>query len=176
MNNTVTDLQYLALSAISYSDLPTEKIIDENDQTTRSWTIFDLIDAGLIEDYYVNAVTKEVDPKYAVLASMLDWELVGFQSNTSTGFASAAFQSTSGEVVFAFRGTEPDVISPLNPTSFADDFLTDLQIALGSNGVNQFSDAVNFVDAVLANIDGDVNYSFTGHSLGGWSGAVSNIL
>lgn len=100
---------------------------------------------------------------------MLNWTLQGFQSNTASGFAGAAFQAPPGpngepgEIVFAFRGTEPTTIQ---------DLTTDLNITIPSSspsGVNQFNDAFNFWTSTIQAV-GSGNYSgysFTGHSLGG---------
>lgn len=164
MSTQITTEQYLSLSAICYFDLPTTQFYDETTQLDRDWTIGDLIDAGIIADY--KDANNKVRPQYAALSSMLGWTLDNYQSNTSTGFSGAAFKTTSGHLVFAFRGTEEDEISATNLTGIADDMLTNAQIATGGSptGSTQFADAVNFFNSTVGS---NSSYSFTGHSLGG---------
>lgn len=158
------ELQKLALSQAVYIDLPQ----NNNPATDQPWTVDELIKGGLITGASYSSTTQTYTfskPQLNALSGMLDWTLVHFQSNTLSGFAGAAFQNPSDELVFAFRGTEP-AIPDLG------DFVTDAQIAAGGNTLgtpNQFDDAFDFWVTTLqqvgvGNYDG---YSFTGHSLGG---------
>ena len=97
---------------------------------------------------------------------MSNWTLSNYQGNTNSGFAGAAFQDSTGEIVIASRGTEPSL-------STAIDFLNDAQIYTGWSEklIGQMGDAESFVRTTLG-IDALSNYnysnvSFTGHSLGG---------
>lgn len=165
------DLQKLALSQVVYEDDLPEGGNPGNQGNP--WTIDDLIRAGIIDGaQYIETANPPYSfskPQLEALSGMLDWTLVNYQPNTSSGFAAAAFQSPSSEIVFALRGTESDVISPTNPTGIADDFIADALIAIGGNptGVNQFTDAETFFTDTLASVSGISGYSFTGHSLGG---------
>ena len=101
-------------------------------------------------------------------STLYNWKLIDFQPNSMSGFAGAAFQNPStGEIVFAFRGTEPDQ----GLATFLADFVADAQIAVGgnTNGTpNQFTDAENFVNSVMNDPQyASASYTFTGHSLGG---------
>lgn len=99
---TKAELQKLALSQVIYRDLP--KTVNPN-RDDGTWTIKDLIKANYIKDasYDDNAVPEfsTSSPQLSALSGMLDWTLVNFQSNTSSGFAGAAFKDLSGELVFA---------------------------------------------------------------------------
>ncbi len=161
----VTHKQYLALSAVAYSSMPS----GVNPNTNEKWTISELIAADLIQGYKDS--NGNVNPEFYELASLGDYILVNYQPNTSSGFSAVAFQEApDGEVVFAFRGTEPSEISPTNPTGFADDFIADAQIALSGSVIgqpNQFKDAETFYTDTLNSLTSYDGYSFTGHSLGG---------
>lgn len=160
----MTDLQYMALSAIAYNDLPTGFNVVNG--ASQPWTILDLIKAGKIEDVEFKEATGTIEvtnPELSAITTMLNWPLISSQPNTASGFAAVAFQnSTTDEVVFAFRGTEP--VSQFG----ADITNADLQIALQESLPSQFIEAENFVNSVLNNSQyDDASYSFTGHSLGG---------
>ena len=164
MSMSPAELQKLALSKVVCDDLPQTGDPENNGAP---WTIGRLIEAGYIDNatYNENSTPQYTfsSPEIAALSGMLNWTLVNFQSNTSTGFAGAAFQdNTSEELVFAFRGTEP--VSQFG----ADITNADLQIALQESLPSQFIEAENFVNSVLNNSQyDDASYSFTGHSLGG---------
>lgn len=164
---TTAELQKLALSQVVYNDLPQ----GNNPTTGNPWTIGELIRADYIEDASYNSTTDTYTfsaPQLSALSGMLDWTLANFQPNTSTGFAGAAFQDSSDELVFAFRGTEFFTNGFINGIN---DIAQDIEIAMGeeSHGQTQFDDAFDFWTSTLiqvgaGNYDG---YSFTGHSLGG---------
>lgn len=165
---TTADLQKLALSQVIYStNLPQGK-----NPSNEPWTIGDLIKNNFIEFASYDWNTQQYifhKPQLLALAGMLDWTLVNYQPNTTSGFAGAAFQSPSEELVFAFRGTEPNLLT--NPLQALQDFDQDLQIATNTNlpGDSQFEDAFSFwIDTLQeVGVGNHSGYSFTGHSLGG---------
>ncbi len=169
MSMSSAELQKLALSQVVYSEyLPEDG--NPNNQG-EPWTIEELIKANLIKGTSYDSGTQQYifSPALSALSGMLDWTLVNFQPNTTSGFAGAAFQDPSDELVFAFRGTEPTLFT--DPLRALQDFNQDLQIAMDTNlsGPSQFEDAFDFWISTLqqvgsGNYDG---YSFTGHSLGG---------
>lgn len=162
-------LQKLALSqVVSSPSLPQ----GDNPVTNTAWTIEELIKGGYIQFASYDVNTQEYvfgKPQLTALSGMLNWTLTNYQPNTNSGFAGAAFQSTSGELVFAFRGTEPNLLT--NPLQALQDFDQDLQIATNTNlpGVSQFEDAFSFWVETLqeVGVGNHSGYSFTGHSLGG---------
>ncbi len=93
-------------------------------------------------------------------SSLRSWTLIDFQPNTASGFSGAAFKSPTGEIVFAFRGTEPEGLTAIK------DFSTDLDILMGRMP-QQFSDAKAFVQKIQQEFGTGVFYTCTGHSLGG---------
>ena len=159
---TITTEQYLALSQFAYNNFNASDVGEPH--ATISW---------LIDNY---PVEHKGDPQFAYIFSLLDeigdWKLIGFQPNTSNGFAAMAFQAPDpkdengnpildvegmpvrGDQVFALRGTEPKW-----NTMLADGF-TDLGVALG-NFVPQFNDAVEFFNEVREDYP-SASYSFTG--------------
>lgn len=159
----MSDLQYMALSSTVYNDLPTGPHVVGS--ISQPWTILELIKAGEIEGAEFDGGTNSVvmqKPELSALNSMLDWTLVAYQPNTASSFSGAAFQDPiSGEIVFAFRGTE----------GFSDvgDLVADINITIpnsSTTGPNQFNDGYTFWSSVMAGHSG-ASYSFTGHSLGG---------
>jgi hypothetical protein len=93
----------MALSAIVYSSLPQ----DNNPQTNAKWTIEELAKAGKINGYSIDPNTGQVtisNPELSSLSSMLDWKLIGFSTNASTGFTGVAFQDlTTDEIADGWR-------------------------------------------------------------------------
>ena len=108
----MTEIQYLALSAISYSDL--NGITNDGKQNT----IQAIIPSGKINEY--KDTKGNINPEFQALSTILSWKLIAFQPNTASGFSGAAFQAPDGpngepgEIVFAFRGTEKDEIQKRN--------------------------------------------------------------
>ena len=149
----------MALSAAVYSDFPT----GDNPETSQPWTIADLILKDKVKDYKDNEGV--VSSQFTSLASLGGWQLISFQPNTTTGFSGAAFRSSTGEIVFAFRGTEPGTLLNPGPDITGPDLAIAVQGAMDKLPA-QFSDAQGFVSSVLASHSGAA-YSFTGHSLGG---------
>ena len=154
----MTTEQYIALSALVYSDLSKVEI------GSKSSNIGSLIDNKAVRGYRNDR--GDINSQFSALSSLSNYTLIAYQPNTANGFKGAAFQApdnpdgTKGEIVFAFRGTEPNTWQ---------DIMADLQLAsIGTPAVgpNQFYDAEQFVSSVLAS---NVNsgYMLTGRSLGG---------
>lgn len=152
-------IDYLNFSALAYINFST---------THKNKSI-----KTLIEEDGVIPKDDLSKPELSALVSesslLRNWVLINFQPNTTSGFAAAAFQNPdTKEIVFAFRGTEPNK----DIYTFLQDAITDAQLAVSGNALgkpNQFNDAFAFFDKTLKNI-GKGNYSgysFTGHSLGG---------
>ncbi len=152
---SLTTTQYLALAQLVYNNFSQS---DVNNQLTISQIL----------DDPNRQIEHEGEPVLQGLASISDWKLVNFQSNMS-GFAGAVFQSPTGEIVFALRGTEPDLAADFKGA--LRDYETDLEIATDTNlsGPSQFDDAFNFWTNTLQSVGSGnyTDYSFTGHSLGG---------
>ena len=162
---TTAELQKLALSQIVYDDLP----VGKHPTTDEPWTIDQLIRGGFITGASYSNGAYAFSSQLTALSGMLDWTLANFQSNTSSGFAGAAFKNTANELVFSFRGTEPHLFT--NPVVALQDFAQDLEIAMDTNlpGPSQFNDAYEFWANTLQQVGAGnySGYSFTGHSLGG---------
>ncbi len=145
---SLTTVQYLALSQFAYNNF-SQSDVDSDPPTTIS---------DLLERY---AVEHEGEPVLEALSEISNWKLVGFQANTSQGFAGMAFQAPNGangepgEIVFSFRGTEEGRL----------DYQTDFWLAVGGVPA-QFTDVENFYNSVTASHPTNT-VSFTGHSLGG---------
>ena len=163
----VTEKQYLTLSKLAYANFT-----DAKGKSLGQINFSKLLSAN------------EISIWSELINEMSDWQLLAYENkNEQSGFCGTAFKNQlTGEIVFALRGTEPNLrYHSLIP----EDFLTDAQIALGdraSEESNQFKDAYNFVKNTVAkeyNKGKDMNndrlaeiirqngVSFTGHSLGG---------
>ena len=147
---TLNDVQYMALSALSYTNL----------EGAEGLTINDLINESNNETRvikgYKDEATDQINPEFQSLSSLGSWTLVDYQEYPS-GLAAMAFENpTTHEIVFAFRGTEPSTVA---------DIRADLDLALDALP-SQFTNADSFVSAVMA-ANPSSDYSFTGHSLGG---------
>ena len=184
----MTTEQYLALSALSYSELSElkglslDKIIKRADRNS-----------NIIKDY--KSSQGSVNPQFTALKEISSYKLISVStheealylsyrrdlhgstpSTRDSGFYAAAFQSPSGDIIFAFRGT--------NDTT---DWSIDAGIGFGCppGDIPQFGCAVKFVARVLRE-HGPIYYedpkdclkdigksnfgkkvTFTGHSLGG---------
>ena len=170
-NVLVTEKQYLTLSKLAYANFINTGV-DTNIGKSLGQINFPEIlsaNAGLWSD---------------LINEMSDWQLLAYATkNDQSGFCGTAFKNqTTGEIVFALRGTEPSLNYHL---LIPEDFLTDAQIALGGSSIgkpNQFKDTYDFIKNTMANIYNngeDMNNdqliqilqqtgtSFTGHSLGG---------
>lgn len=156
---SLTPEQYLALTQIGYQNF--------NLTADRNLTI-----SELITKY---DLPGEGTPVLAALSSLSGYTLVNFQANTTSGFSGAAFQAPlgpngePGEIIFALRGTEPDLTKDF--MGALRDFEADLEIATDTNlsGPSQFDDAFDFYTNTLQSVGSGnyTDYSFTGHSLGG---------
>lgn len=119
--SSLTTQQYLSLSQFISNDFSPS---DVNNQLTI---------AQILSDPN-REIEHNNEPVLDGLATIGDWKLINFESNTTSGFAAAAFQSPTGEIVFALRGTEPNLFS--NPTEALKDFESDLEIATDTNSAS----------------------------------------
>src|SRR6185369_3329855 len=86
------------------------------------------------------------------------WSILQDRTGGNLGFAYAVFQSSSGEIVIAFRGTDSGV-----------DWLTNLGLTTAQ------SQQAAIIAAQYINQYGANNVSFTGHSLGGGIAATMAV-
>ena len=100
-----------------------------------------------------------------LLAMGIDPSLV---SDPASGFSASVFQSSDGEIVVAYRGTE----RWLNGWAADPDALADAE---GSVYLSQQSQQAVALALAIENQVGADNVTFTGHSLGGRLAAVSSI-
>lgn len=156
--STCNAIEYMSLSALAYINFSDYHI---------GWTVGQLMSGKAIPEDDLNK--PELIALKEGANAIQSWKLINFQPNTTSGFAAAAFQNPdTKEIVFAFRGTEPNK----DIYTFLQDAITDAQLAVSGNALgkpNQFNDAFTFFDKTLKKI-GKGNYSgysFTGHSLGG---------
>jgi len=153
----ITNEQYLALSALAYSNISTY-------YNKKQTTIGYLIGNNRIKDYL--GKDGSVSPEFSALSTLKDWIIIDTYSNSSSGFYGIAIQDpATKDIVFAYRGTQADILgNNFSPS----DIFTDLQIGLRILP-QQFVDAVNFYHQVSQTYGSQylVDYSFTGHSLGG---------
>jgi hypothetical protein len=128
--SSLTTIQYLALSEFISNDF------SQSDVDNR------LRIAQIIGDQN-REIKHRGEPVLAGLDGIGDWKLINFQSNTVSGFAGAAFQSPTGEIVFALRGTEPNLLT--NFMGALGDFEADLEIATDVNlsGPSQYSGIIS---------------------------------
>jgi hypothetical protein len=150
--------EYLVLCQIAYNDFDIEN--------ERKFTIGELLKLKSSLNKYINDDKNKIWKKH--FKTIEDWTLINCQTNTKSGFAAAAFRSPAGELVIAFRGTEPSWKTALQ------DFGTDAKIYTGWDDemIGQFRDAKAFVCQTLGiNSLDQINKNklpkFAGHSLGG---------
>lgn len=175
---TISTEQYLALSALVYTEYPSRSPNDANRPSIQQ-LIHDSNNNGIEIENYKNS-NDNINPQFLALDSLASWQLISFQSSPN-GFAAAAFQAPAGsngepgEIVFAFRGSEENLLD-------IDWWGTNAQIVSSLLIPAQFASAENFVFETM-NEYGPVCYetkaamydalsessdiSFTGHSLGG---------
>lgn len=179
----VNTKEYLVLSELAYFDISdsekqVKKAISDLDYATKFKD-----ESG--NDIKVTGHTKaEFDKIYINnINEMSNWKVIAHKnSNDDSGFCGTAFKNEiTGEIVFSFRGTEPE--SKKN-SLLPEDIITDGQLALVENvmGVSkQFGDAYDFVKDTMEQVSGETitensklinilannNVTFTGHSLGG---------
>ncbi len=171
--------QYIAFSSLAYVNFPNNGVGESignmvpDDDVKNPYVVKDTYGVkkqlGKRKEYE----TKKIQ---TWLNTLKDWKLIAHK-RTSTGFSGSAFQyPDTGEIIFAFRGTE---------SKHPNDLWTDGLIATAriSELVKQFDDAYDFVKTTigaqfkpkltfnntqLSNyIQQGGNISFTGHSLGG---------
>lgn len=167
----VTTEQYLALSALAYSDLTKFE-----GSSLGELLGFANKDRGIIKDY--RDKQGNVNPQFTPLEGLASYTIVCFEQDDVSGFAATAFKSPSGEIILAFRGTELDrgILATLS------DLVTDAQIGTKLiPPIAQFWGVLKFAQSVVARVTGDNNISIadalkylrynnataTGHSLGG---------
>lgn len=127
---------YAVLSQLAYIDI---------DKYEKGMSISEVVKQANQED------KKE---KYTELYSLLnqaDWTVKNYENkDNKSDFVGMCFQKKStGETVFAFRGTDP--ATAVN-TKLPEDLITDLQLAVEDQvfgTVKQFDDAYNFVKKTL---------------------------
>ena len=145
----LTTEQYLALSALAYKKLYSFPLGDDKNSAIKKIP-------GI--DYS--------KPEFSALASLKDWIVLDVYSNNLSGFYGIAIQDpTTKDIVFAYRGTQANILGgDVSPS----DIFTDIQIGLGTLP-QQFVDAANFYRQVRQTYGSQylIDYSFTGHSLGG---------
>ena len=168
----MNDLQYLALSQLIYEDL--SSFIN----TANPPTLNSLMTNNHINGYTYNTTLGEatyVRPAFKGLEALGSWELIAY-SGSSVGFAGAAFKNpSSGEIVFAFRGSDDplDWIGNITLGAGAQvDTIIGAQFPLAENFVfntlNTFGPVCYDTKAQMYDaLDPSSNVSFTGHSLGG---------
>lgn len=145
----LTTEQYLALSALAYKKLYSFPLGDDKNSAIKKIP-------GI--DYS--------KPEFSALDSLKDWIVLDVYSNNLSGFYGIAIQDpTTKDIVFAYRGTQANILGgDVSPS----DIFTDIQIGLGTLP-QQFVDAANFYRQVRQTYGSQylIDYSFTGHSLGG---------
>ena len=159
--NTISTLQYMALSSLAYSQLDNAEGLDIGDLIRDS-------DNGVRAIRGYRDANGNVTPSFSALATLSTYTLISFQSNTASGFAAAAFQAPAGpngepgEIIFTFRGTEPTTLPDLAADVAI--FMQDAYNTLSSH----LDDAKAFVSSILSNpMYSEASYGFTGYSLGG---------
>lgn len=158
----ITDMDYLNISAFTFDGFNFTPV---HEGQTIDDVIGSVIPASSLNSMPELAALKDTNHP------LRDYTIIKVQPNTETGFAGLVLQSPSGELVFAFRGTEVDGFSILDPYG-TPDIIMDAQLSLPGSTLgppSQFADAVTFFTDTINQI-GESNYtgySFTGHSLGG---------
>ncbi len=164
---TLDTRAYLNLSALAYIDFS---------KSLMGATIKELIERKAIPKDDLNS-NPELSPLLDPSNPLRSYKLINFEKNDITGFAAAAFQSPSGEIVFAFRGTE----TTENGVPVWNDAATDAIIGLTVLPPLQAQNVLDFAQSTVAkltnNKDISINRSLqylknnnataTGHSLGG---------
>jgi len=164
---SLTDLDYLAFSAVAYLPFGTSGTLREN-----------MIENGYWEEIW----SEKQGITYAELcAHIASWK-VGTNHNLSSynGFYAVSFTNDNNENVIAYRGSVPpeELFSKLGNTYnswdfYCDWFLNDLPLELGNTMGPQLKYALDIYDQVKGN-NSSSNVVLTGHSLGGaWATAVS---
>ena len=194
----VTTKEYLILSELAYMDITKSDWdnISENVSTINFKENFDkAIEGkvtGLTKEEWINIFGGHIegtgDNQKVLIDAMSNWQVIGHKTDnqvpTATGFCGTAFKNTvTNEIVFSFRGTEPDMVA--DGTTLPQDLVTDFTLAVRgqvSGTVKQFKAAYDFVrDVMEKQYPGDTittdeelaskvqasNATFTGHSLGG---------
>lgn len=181
----ITDREYLLLSELAYNNF--KKDGKDPDIDKNLGMLLPQLKQGII------AIRAEKDQTWATqLTDMVEecsyFKLIDYENTNGKfgkGFCAAVFEKTTlnedgtetTEIVFAMRGTEPNV------NALTEDGLADALIGIADQPVGQFEQARDFVIASLKKIAEDknilladnsltgmvnqMNVNFTGHSLGG---------
>ena len=97
----------MSLNTVSYINLSALAYIDFS-KSLEGLTINELILRKAIPEKYLNE-KPELSSLRDESNPLRSWKLINFQPNTTSDFAAAAFQNhDTKEIVFAFRGTEPN--------------------------------------------------------------------
>ncbi len=161
---SLNTIDYLNLSALAYIDFKGDA--KDNDI---AYILKNGLYTGDLDKPELSSLKDPSNP-------LRSYTLINSQSNTSSGFSAAAFKSPSGEIVFAFRGTENN-----NGIPVWNDAITDATIGLTLVSPAQFESLQRFVRSTVAKLTDNTNISIndslqylrnhnttaTGHSLGG---------
>ncbi|GAU77329.1 Mbeg1-like protein [Fusibacter sp. 3D3] len=182
MSIHLTEEQYLALSKLSYLDFTNEIDFTKNfkdhtlkytadrlleiDQNTKQPRIYNLVGTrtpgGLSKEEF-KTLLEEISsaPKYSALSTL---KMEGFSNqNDTNGFVGYAFRdSSSGDTVFAFRGSEADPNIDENGNRLADWIDNIVGYAINNESM-QFDKVEEFIHAH----GGTGDIYVTGHSKGG---------
>jgi len=134
--------------------------------------------ADAANDSYTNRAQSDVDQKKEVRLDGQRYQVFGYANDPVSGFHATAYQNeTTGDVIIAYRGTDPGLFSGETPALKRDHALTTVQdIAVDAtmvrdtvnpqkNAADAFTAAM--IDkAALQGIDKD-HVTVAGHSLGG---------
>lgn len=87
------------------------------------------------------------------------WTQISYQAPTSTGFSATAYQTTTGEIVIAYAGTQS------SGAGFSNDAVNDIEMLLDETP-GQYNEALAFYNSVKS-ANSAAAITLTGQSLGG---------
>ena len=161
--NELTNLDYLAFSALAYEQL---------DAYPSEWTVKDII--GDKWDSLWNSETDYLNSE--IYGGISGWQLLRIDHG-SDGYFAAVFTNGAGEAVIAYRGsTTPDKIFTGDNDAVGDWLYNDLPMLLMGWIGSQFPQAISTY-IYTAEKDDISAIAATGHSLGGaWADAISALF